>query len=53
MRKIGMEKMRLFMTGYNLLTFDKLKISDPESLSSGTPQYPVMRVFNFGLNVSF
>ena len=34
MPKIGMEKMRVFMTGYNLLTFDKLKISDPESMSS-------------------
>lgn len=53
MPKIGMEKMRVFMTGYNLLTFDKLKISDPESMSSGIPQYPVMRVINFGLNVSF
>lgn len=53
MPKIGMEKMRVFMTGYNLLTFDKLKISDPESMSSGVLQYPVMRVINFGLNVSF
>lgn len=53
MPKIGMEKMRVFMTGYNLLTFDKLKISDPESMSNGVPQYPVMRVINFGLNVSF
>ena len=53
MPKIGMEKTRVFMTGYNLLTFDKLKISDPESMSSGVPQYPVMRVINFGLNVSF
>ena len=53
MPKIGMEKMRVFMTGYNLLTFDKLKISDPESMSSVVPQYPVMRVINFGLNVSF
>ena len=53
MPKIGMEKMRVFMTGYNLLTFDKLKISDPGSMSSGVPQYPVMRVINFGLNVSF
>ena len=53
MPKIGMEKMRVFMTGYNLLTFDKLKISDPESMSSGVPQYPVMRVINFGLKVSF
>lgn len=53
MPKIGMEKMRVFMTGYNLPTFDKLKISDPESMSSGVPQYPVMRVINFGLNVSF
>lgn len=53
MSKIGMETMRVFMTGYNLLTLDKLKISDPESMSSGMPQYPVMRVINFGLNVSF
>lgn len=53
MKKIGMEKLRVFMTGYNLLTLDKLKIADPESSDTNSPKYPVMRVINFGLNVSF
>ncbi len=53
MRSLGMEKLRVFANGYNLFTVDKLKISDPESLGSGAPQYPVMSVVNFGLNVVF
>ena len=53
MKKMGMEKMRVFMTAYNLLTFDKLNIIDPETTDGSKPKYPVMRVINFGLNVSF
>ena len=53
MKHIGMETLRVFITGYNLLTLDKLKISDPESLNGNVPKYPVMRVVNFGVNVGF
>lgn len=53
MKKIGMQTLRVFVTGYNLFTFDKLKIVDPESSDANSPKYPVMRVVNFGLNVGF
>ena len=49
--KIG--SLRVYATGYNLLTFDKLKIVDPESDPSGNAMYPVVRVVNFGLKVGF
>lgn len=52
-KKIGISQLRLFANGYNLLTFDKLKISDPESLTGNRPGYPLMRVFNIGLKVGF
>ena len=52
-KKIGINQLRLFANGYNLLTFDKLKISDPESLTGNRPEYPLMRVFNLGLKVGF
>jgi TonB-linked SusC/RagA family outer membrane protein len=49
---IGLNNMRIYVSGYNLLTFTDLKAVDPEQ--SGNPQnssYPVMKVYNFGLNV--
>lgn len=53
MKKMGINQLRLFANGYNLLTFDKLKISDPESPTGNMPGYPLMRVFNLGLKVGF
>lgn len=51
--KMHLQQLRLFATGYNLLTFDKLKIVDPESSPTGNSMYPVVMVFNFGLKLSF
>jgi TonB-linked SusC/RagA family outer membrane protein len=48
--------LRLFATGYNLLTFSKFKANDPESRGGGWPNslaYPMTRVVNFGLKVNF
>lgn len=54
MNKIGINQLRLFANGYNLLTFDKLKIADPESKTGGNqPSYPLMRVMNVGLKIGF
>lgn len=44
--------LRIYFSGYNLLTFSKFKANDPESATS-TIKYPLTRVFNFGLNVNF
>lgn len=45
-------KSRLYLTGTNLLTFSKFKLWDPEMGGNGLG-YPIQRVFNVGLNVSF
>lgn len=47
------EKIKLFLSGYNLaLIHDSVKIIDPEASGDGY-SYPVPRTFNFGVNVSF
>lgn len=46
------ENLRIYFSGYNLLTFSKFKANDPESATS-TINYPLTRIFNFGLNVNF
>lgn len=47
------KNLRTYISGYNLLTFDKLKIVDPESNPTSSSMYPVVRVFNFGVKVGF
>ena len=51
--KINIGSLRVFATGYNLLTLDKLKIVDPESRPNGNAMYPVVMVINMGLKVGF
>ncbi len=46
------KNLRIYFSGYNLLTFTKFDANDPES-DSGDINYPMMRVYNFGLNVNF
>ena len=47
---------RLYATGYNLLTFTDFKANDPEASGAayGTfMKYPMTRVYNFGIKVNF
>lgn len=53
LKKLGINRLRVYINGYNLLTFDKIKIVDPESLPAGNAMYPVMKIYNAGLNVTF
>ncbi|MDO5523568.1 MAG: SusC/RagA family TonB-linked outer membrane protein [Bacteroidia bacterium] len=46
------EGLRIFVNGTDLLTFDKLKVIDPES-NYGTGGYPRQSVLNFGAQVNF
>jgi hypothetical protein len=49
----GIEKARFFVNGYNLFTFSKMKLSDPETGGS-VADYPVlMQTFMFGANIVF
>ena len=52
-RKIGFSSMRIYASGINLFTVDKLKVYDPETTNSGGQYYPQSRIVNFGLNVKF
>ena len=54
LKTIGASKFGVQLTGSNLLTFDKLKIFDPEgSLGRDSNEYPVMKIFNMGVNITF
>ncbi|MCD2424527.1 TonB-dependent receptor [Niabella pedocola] len=44
---------RIFANGQNLITWDKMKIWDPESTSGNGQYYPQSRILNIGATVSF
>jgi TonB-linked SusC/RagA family outer membrane protein len=53
-KKLGIGSVGLMFTGYNILTFSKMTLQDPEaksSSSSGT--YPLVKTYNLALNVNF
>ncbi len=52
-KKIGFSSMRIYASGVNLFTVDKLKVFDPETASTTGQYYPQSRVLNLGLNVKF
>lgn len=52
-QRIGIESLRVYANGANLLTWDYLKLVDPESPSGRGENYPQQRVFSFGLNLNF
>ncbi|MGM9474846.1 SusC/RagA family TonB-linked outer membrane protein [Pedobacter sp. GSP4] len=51
-QRFHIQKLRVYSNGSNLLTFSKFKMWDPE-LGGAAFNYPVQRVFNFGLQVNF
>lgn len=58
--KIGIKNLRLYMSGYNLLTFTGLKNVDPERPTAGEGSayvefynYPVNRIYTVGASVKF
>ena len=50
--KLRMRSARVYLSGTNLLLFSKFKLWDIEMGKSGL-NYPLQRVFNVGINVSF
>jgi TonB-linked SusC/RagA family outer membrane protein len=50
--KIYMSGLRVYVSASNLLTFSKFKMWDPEMGGYGLG-YPVQRVYNFGIQLSF
>ncbi len=54
-RKIGMEKIRAYASGSNLLTWARHDYYDPEAVSGGTAIWgtPPLKTMTFGLEVKF
>ena len=51
---IGLQSVRFYVNGYNLLTFCNMKYIDPEHTSDNWGcSYPLNKSFNFGVNVKF
>jgi TonB-linked SusC/RagA family outer membrane protein len=51
--KIGVENLRVYANGLNLLTWDKLNVYDPETVSATGQYYPQARIISTGLSVTF
>jgi hypothetical protein len=53
-KKIGMKGMRVSVSGVNLITWDKLKVLDPETASgTATNVYPQTKNYSFNVNINF
>lgn len=50
---LGLENVRLYISGSNLLTFDNIKDYDPEVVNSLGIFYPATSMYNFGVDVTF
>jgi len=50
LKRLGMTSMRIYASGYNLLTWSKLELMDPEQVQS---TYPLVRIINLGVNLTF
>lgn len=51
-RYLQLSKLRIYASGYNLFTFDKIKVIDPESSGNGI-SYPIQRIVNVGITAQF
>ena len=53
LKKLGINSLGLTFSGYNLLTFSPLKYLDPESKPDRFGDYPLIKLYSFGLNLNF
>lgn len=51
-RKAGLKNLRIYFTGNNLFCFSKFKEWDVEQAGDGL-KYPIQRIYNVGLNLTF
>jgi len=50
---LGIQGLRVYFSGSNLFTLDKLKVFDPESDSGSGQIYPLNKVVNLGVSLTF
>ena len=51
--KIGSREVRIYANGFNLITWDKMRTKDFDPEVDNSLSYPVYRIFNTGVNVTF
>ena len=53
LNKAKIQQIRFYVSGFNLITWDKLKYLDPEMPNVNNGFYPQQRMFSGGINVTF
>lgn len=53
LKRIGISQLGIKLTGYNLLTFDKFGIMDPECRPNINDSYPITKIYSLGVNITF
>jgi hypothetical protein len=51
--RLKIADMRVYLNGNNILTFDKMKIYDPEGDNERGNFYPQSKIYNMGLSLTF
>jgi TonB-linked SusC/RagA family outer membrane protein len=57
LKKANLQNMRIYFSGFNLYTWTKMRLLDPEQVPdlgwSGNNSYPITRNLSLGLNITF
>ncbi len=52
--KLRISSVSLMFTGYNLLTFSKMTLQDPEAKADDSDgEYPLVKTYNIALSITF
>ncbi len=51
--KLKIKGARVFINGFNLVTWDRLPTKNFDPELTGDLSYPIVRIYNFGFNISF
>lgn len=53
LESLKIQNLRIYASGFNLITLDKLKYFDPEGNSETGGFYPQEKIYNLGFNITF
>jgi len=53
LKRLGLSNLRLYLSGFNLFSIDKVKYYDPEITTYNGAAYPQTRIYTIGANLSF
>lgn len=53
LKRLGISTLGITLTGYNLLTFDTFKLTDPEGSPDTNNTYPIIKIYNLAFNITF